>query len=671
MNQKPSNETPLTSKEHGFFAAAYFGGRAEVRVRMMDVPVVVADVTSMYPTVFILLHLQQVLASKSLWIRDATEDTQRIIDGISLSDLERPETWQKLNRLVLVEPYGDMLPVRWREPLPGEDPSGPFTIAISPYTCRRPCWYTLADVIAAKIRSGRIPKVLRAIEVIGHGQKRLTPVSLRKSFRVDPNNEIFKTIVERRQRTKRARENNPNSEDGRLDLSLKEVANVCSYGMFAEVNVIPSLKGKRGHWYSDEDEECEDVGDERPGPFTNFVFASLITGAARLLLAMLEQRVIEAGGTFAYCDTDSLAIVAGENCPQSVPCLKVSQVHRILQRFDVLNPYDLKGNLIKVEHEMERNLRCFAVSAKRYVLYTISETGRIRIVKPSESALGAIVGRKERENTKKLARRVWLSILSQELPMPKAQQRRIEQLCEFGGIPLRRKLPVTQPPTFARFNHYNMRKAYSQSVKPFNFVQAFTVPEQSQHEDIHPVMPFESNLAKCRKLPCIDVKTGDPIAIDWDRNGWAGAVSVLSLAEYVEQFRRHPEAKAADSEGNPCTEETRGLLFSLPLESDGAIRIGKEVDRLDEDEGTSLDNDGPLNYDAKAKRKRVLCFEGLWSAVEYLAQFPQGEIAKGLGISERRWRDILKRKSTPRRKTQRAIVSLAMEYPAERFSSSG
>ena len=227
MTQKQSNETPLTSKEHGFFAAAYFGGRAEVRVRMMGVPVCVGDVTSMYPTVFILLFLQQLLASKSLWIRDVTEQTQSLIDEISLYDLERPETWRNLNRLVLLEPKGEMLPVRWREPAPGEDPSGPFTIAISPYTCGSPCWYTLADVISAKIRSGRAPKILRAIEVIGHGEKQLTPVSFRNSFKVDPNTEIFKTIVEHRQDTKHARKLGANSEEGRLDLSLKQVANVC------------------------------------------------------------------------------------------------------------------------------------------------------------------------------------------------------------------------------------------------------------------------------------------------------------------------------------------------------------------------------------------------------------------------------------------------------------
>lgn len=139
-------------------------------------------------------------------------------------------------------------------------------------------------------------------------------------------------------------------------------------------------------------------------------------------------------------------------------------------------------------------------------------------------------------------------------------------------------------------------------------------------------------------------------------------MSVLSLAEYVEQFRRHPEAKSADSEGNPCTDETRGVLYSLPLESDGAIRIGKEVDRLDEDEGTSLDNDGPLNYDAKAKRKRVRWFDGLRSAVDYLARFPQAQIAEALGISERRWRDIFKGRSIPHRRRQRMIIRLAAEY---------
>jgi hypothetical protein len=53
---------PNFSREYlGWFLAAYFGGRSDVRVRLTDVPVLVPDFTSMYPTIFCLQRLDRVL----------------------------------------------------------------------------------------------------------------------------------------------------------------------------------------------------------------------------------------------------------------------------------------------------------------------------------------------------------------------------------------------------------------------------------------------------------------------------------------------------------------------------------------------------------------------------------------------------------------------------------
>ena len=49
---------------------------------------------------------------------------------------------------------------------------------------------------------------------------------------------------------------------------------------------------------------------EKRGEWFAPYLATLITSAGRLLLAMLEVEVTRAGGTYLYCDTDSLAIVA-------------------------------------------------------------------------------------------------------------------------------------------------------------------------------------------------------------------------------------------------------------------------------------------------------------------------------------------------------------------------
>ena len=85
--------------------------------------------------------------------------------------------------------------------------------------------------------------------------------------------------------------------------------------------------------------------------------------------------------------------------------------------FDALNPYDreIVPHLLKVEYPEYPDLGCFAVSAKRYVLYRWRAGNRIQIVKASESALGAIIGRSRDESTPKLAGRIWLSILMRHL----------------------------------------------------------------------------------------------------------------------------------------------------------------------------------------------------------------------------------------------------------------
>lgn len=82
---------------------------------------------------------------------------------------------------------------------------------------------------------------------------------------------------------------------------------------------------------------------------------SCITAAARLMLALLERSITDAGGSYVYCDTDAMAIVASKRggtiaCPggdhtsrdgrPAVKALSWDQVEQIRQRFTALNPYD-------------------------------------------------------------------------------------------------------------------------------------------------------------------------------------------------------------------------------------------------------------------------------------------------------------------------------------------
>lgn len=130
---------------------------------------------------------------------------------------------------------------------------------------------------------------------------------------------------------------------------------------------------------------------ENPGEFSCPPFASLITGAARLMLASLEKCVTDLGGTYAMEDTDSMAILATKRgglveCPggslrtskgkEAVRAISWTQVEQIAARFRSLNPYDKKavpGSILKIEEDnfnpitkKQRQIWCVAISAKRY-----------------------------------------------------------------------------------------------------------------------------------------------------------------------------------------------------------------------------------------------------------------------------------------------------------------
>lgn len=89
------------------------------------------------------------------------------------------------------------------------------------------------------------------------------------------------------------------------------------------------------------------------------------------MLALLESEVTQRGGAFAFCDTDSLAIVGGPNCPKGIPSITKDDVDAIVAKFNALNPYnrEIVPNLLKIEYKECSDLRCYAISAKRYVLF--------------------------------------------------------------------------------------------------------------------------------------------------------------------------------------------------------------------------------------------------------------------------------------------------------------
>lgn len=165
----------------------------------------------------------------------------------------------------------------------------------------------------------------------------------------------------------------PPEDRGRLGRFLKVLANSTAYGIYAEIvrHELAATKTAPVEVYRIDGSRFDDeVGAlEEPGEYAFPPLAACTTAAARLMLAMLERCVADAGGSFVFCDTDSMANVAiqhGKLVPcsggtqrdgsgrKAVQALSWEAVEAIRARFAALNPYDravVPGSILELEKE--------------------------------------------------------------------------------------------------------------------------------------------------------------------------------------------------------------------------------------------------------------------------------------------------------------------------------
>jgi hypothetical protein len=233
----------------------------------------------------------------------------------------------------------------------GDD--GQATIGANYLTCEEGIWFTLADCIASKFLNGKVPEIIEAITFApGAPQAGLQPVCINGNpkYKVDPaTDDFFKRIIELRQSIKKQLKSVTGIEHKMLDAeqhALKIAANSTNYGIFVETNIKEAAKQRRVRVHSAvhgpfESEPTHKL--EQPGTFFHPLLATLITGAARLMLALTERRVLDAGLRSAFCDTDSMAIARPAGVSEKV---FYQRVDAIVEWFTALNPYDFKGTIL-------------------------------------------------------------------------------------------------------------------------------------------------------------------------------------------------------------------------------------------------------------------------------------------------------------------------------------
>jgi hypothetical protein len=614
---RPELKFKVSNKKLGRWMQTYYGGRSECRIRHEVVPVVPVDYTSEYPSCCANLGLFKLLTAARLEFVDDTENIRQFVASITLKKCFGRATWPDLNFVARVIPDGDILPVRTVYDGVSQNIGNNY---LHPNPIQpEPVYMAGPDLVAAVIQQpGKIPKIEQAFRIVAAGkQLGMRAVKLRGKVLIDPNDDsvdLFTKIIEERKR---------NKDDADLYYWLKILANSI-YGFFVEL--IPEhFKQPKNVMVFSGDENFPDSANviETRGKWFAPYLATLITSAGRLLLAMLEVEVTRRGGTYLYCDTDSLAIVASkEGGPLRIPgaedkrILTWGEVGRITAKFQSLNPYDPNevpdllnltddnyvckcSHELKTEHDeagickvrgcdckarkkVRRQLWGIGIAAKRYALFekVVSENGKltdVTIVNPKAHGIGFLYPPKDNPKYWKREAPLWIYEMWKYI------------ICGFLGLkrtpPDWASLPQMMRFSVSTWNVLKMLRTW-EGARPHNFM--FMVMTSETHSfdfdfDNKPskkpmvIVPFSSKQSEWRNIEGFDIhnknRRGQYRRYRMNDPGFRP----LTFAHMIEEYIRHPEAKSLGPDGKPCTAETRGLLQRAHITA-GKIRyIDKET----------------------------------------------------------------------------------------------
>ncbi|AMG75461.1 hypothetical protein [Sphingopyxis granuli] len=634
---------------------SYFGGRSEVRIRRELRQVMLCDFLSMYPTVCTLMRLWDFVIADGMTWHDATDETRSLLARIDLADLQSPDIWQAMTVLVRVMPDGDIFPVRADYAEQGQN-----TIGLNHLSSDTPLWFTLADCIASMLLSGKAPVILEAIRFApGPVQPGLAAININgnPAYRVDPNEtDFFKRVIELRQTVKQDRDDADDADREALDIeqnALKIAANATSYGIWVEVNVDERPKPSRVTVHNSTGEPFSFSTDrhENPGTYFHPLLATLITGAARLMLAITERLVTDAGLDWSFCDTDSMAIAKPDAMSSNEFTARVKSV---AQWFDALNPYDFAASILKIEdvnYSLETGelepLFCLAISSKRYALFNLNGERQPIMRKVSAHGLGHLMPPYDdadapkhfpvpdksvlKDGTVRWHCDLWHQIVSAVLAGRPDRVARDYHPAMNG--PARSRYAATSPDLLRWFKFHNANRDYRDQVRPFGFMLSYgiglvgfseTIVDPSKRgrpkkvAPIKPIAPFEKNGVKAAAT-VFDRETGKSV----------DPAILRTYAEALAQYHISPEVKFLN--GNFLD---KGTTLRRHIAVPYIRYIGKEADDWERRAALGQTDTMKINYGVSdADRSRAEAQTGI-ARVEEQAEQARNREAELAGLRD-------------------------------------
>jgi hypothetical protein len=308
---------------------------------------------------------------------------------------------------------------------------------------------------------------------------------------------------------------------------------------------------------------------------------------------------------------------------------------------------------------------CYAISAKRYVVYLVDSAGKIKILKRSEHGLGAyldpLTPNQDRRDAK--GNRIWIDdtwrwILAAhnnpDAPLPAWAQR-----------PAISRITISSPALWRPFARRNRGRSWAGQIKPFNFLMVATIDPFGYPPGVDPtkfrlIAPYNDDPDTWADLEWRNIydPDGPSYRITTDKLAPpAGDLAIVkSYADILREYRMHPEHKFNAPDGQPCRRNTRGFLQRRPVHLDGPVRlIGKEANNIDEVQAgryAQLDDiiteyHNPTDDDTFHQQVMPL-----------LDDIPGRELARIVGV-DRRTIDRIRKGQVPRVKLRQALTQLA------------
>lgn len=451
-----------------------------------------------------------------------------------------------------------------------------------------------------------MPEIVEAVTFEpGPPQKGLKPISLLGRLTIDPyRDDPFRELIVMREQERLRIPSLPETERKAAEefrQFLKIMANSTSYGIFVQINAQDEDRKvwRMIHVHGQEPFPALLAKSEEPGPCFQPLLGTLITGAARLMLALAQHRAGAEGLNWAFCDTDSIALAMPDGMDETD---FLDRAERVSDWFTLLNPYGSHESILKVEGvnfrpgtDSHEPLYCYAIASKRYVLFNLDSEGCPIIRKASAHGLGHLLWPYDDDDCSsgfpppidglkagkdRLARwqyDVWYAILSHELSGAPGRVR-------FDYHPALLKPAISRygassPALLRWMDPVNGDRSYPDRVKPFGLLYCLHAKKRTYDftgvealegataKEMHPIAPFHPD-RDIAVSQAFDRITGEPVVRD----------QLKTYADMLASYPYRQESKFRNAEAFERGETTPRHVIASEIHN-----IGKEADRWEED----------------------------------------------------------------------------------------